>query len=56
MLIRLMKEEEKRSYLNDSFPSAPIDYRKVSANPYAAESFDYFVQAMRKELSWAPEN
>ncbi len=43
-------------YLNDLFPSAPIDYRKVSPNPYAEESFDYFVQAMRKELSWVPEN
>lgn len=37
-------------YLDDPFPSAPIDYRISDPSPYEDGEFDYFVSAMRREL------
>lgn len=38
-------------YLDDDFPSAPIDYRISEPSPYENEDeFDWFVDFMRKEL------
>lgn len=38
-------------YLNDDFPSAPIDYRITDPSPYESnEEFSWFVETMRKEL------
>jgi diadenosine tetraphosphate (Ap4A) HIT family hydrolase len=41
-------------YLDDEFPSAPIDYRLTEPAPY--ESYDeylWFIEQMRKELQHA---
>lgn len=38
-------------YLDDPFPSAPIDYRIIEPNPYYNEAgFQAFITAMRREL------
>jgi diadenosine tetraphosphate (Ap4A) HIT family hydrolase len=38
-------------YLDDAFPSAPIDYRITEPSPYASEQeFMNFIAAMRREL------
>lgn len=38
-------------YLDDDFPSAPIDYRVTEPSPYESEEeFNWFVDKMRKEL------
>lgn len=38
-------------YLDDDFPSAPIDYRVIEPSPYESdEEFDWFVEQMRIEL------
>ena len=39
-------------YIDDDFPSAPIDYRILEPSPYESnEEFDWFVDSMRKLLS-----
>ena len=39
-------------YLDDDFPSAPIDYLVSEPAPYESyEEFLWFVEQMRKELS-----
>ncbi len=38
-------------YLDDGFPSAPIDYRIVGPSPYEPGEFDWFVARMREELA-----
>ncbi len=39
-------------YLDDDFPSAPIDYRESEPAPYESyEEFLWFIEQMRKELS-----
>lgn len=38
-------------YLDDDFPSAPIDYRIIEPSPYESEEeFSWFVDRMRKSL------
>ena len=38
-------------YLDDDFPSAPIDYRICEPSPYESdEEFQWFVDRMREEL------
>ncbi len=38
-------------YLDDPFPSAPIDYRCTEPSPYAgSDSFSWFVDAFRRQL------
>ena len=38
-------------YLDDDFPSAPIDYRISEAAPYESyEEYLWFIEQMRKEL------
>ena len=39
-------------YLDDEFPSAPIDYRLTEPAPYESyEEFLWFVEQMRRELN-----
>lgn len=39
-------------YLDDDFPSAPIDYRITEPSPYdSEEEFDWFVEQMKKEIT-----
>jgi GNAT superfamily N-acetyltransferase/diadenosine tetraphosphate (Ap4A) HIT family hydrolase len=38
-------------YLDDDFPSAPIDYRLVDPSPYDPGEFDWFVTRMREMLA-----
>jgi diadenosine tetraphosphate (Ap4A) HIT family hydrolase len=39
-------------YLDDDFPSAPIDYRITEPAPYESyEEYLWFVEQMRKELT-----
>lgn len=38
-------------YLDDNFPSAPIDYRVTEPSPYENEEFQWFVEQMRNELN-----
>lgn len=41
-------------YLDDDFPSAPIDYRIVDPSPYeSADEFEWFMNEMRKGLDAA---
>lgn len=41
-------------YLDDDFPSAPIDYRLLEPFPYEPGEFEWFVARMREELA-APD-
>ncbi|MFT3951581.1 MAG: GNAT family N-acetyltransferase [Oscillospiraceae bacterium] len=44
-------------YLNDDFPSGPIDYRITEPSPYEdEEEFLWFIRRMREELSHAETN
>lgn len=39
-------------YLDDNFPSAPIDYRITEPSPYENEDeLQWFIEQIRKELS-----
>lgn len=38
-------------YLDDLFPSGPIDYRITEPSPYLPGEFDFFVNSMRTELA-----
>jgi diadenosine tetraphosphate (Ap4A) HIT family hydrolase len=39
-------------YLDDAFPSAPIDYRVTSPSPYESQAeFEWFINQMRTALS-----
>jgi len=43
-------------YLDDDFPSAPIDYRVSEPAPYESyEEYLWFIEQMRKELAYDPD-